>query len=154
MQIEQSFVVSAARDRVWSLIRDPEQMVSCVPGCEAIEKLDEERYKAAVKVSVGPIKARFNLLISILEEAAPAYVRTQTQGEEGSRASVVQSVNVVRLDALETGETNISYASDVAISGRLGRYGAGTMKKIATRLAKRFEESFRTLAEAPEEASS
>lgn len=150
MQIAESFAVAAPRARVWALIRDPEQMIACVPGCESIEQVDESNYTAAVKVAVGPIKARFNLAIAILEERAPDYVRTESKGEEGSRASVVRSVNTVTLSDTEDGGTELAYASDVEISGRLGRYGAGMMKKIAGRMAKSFEASFRELAENPE----
>ena len=63
---------------------------------------------------------------------------------------MVKSVNEMRLTRLAGGETEIAYSADVEISGRLGRYGAGMMKKIATKLAGKFEESFRQLAEASE----
>lgn len=149
MRIEQSFTLEAPPDRVWSLIRDPEIMVGCVPGCEEIERIDEANYKARVTVSVGPIKARFNLVIEIVEEQVPSLIRTEARGEEGSRASMVKSANEMKLTALDGG-TEIAYSADVEISGRLGRYGAGMMKKIATKLAGKFEDSFRTLAEAPE----
>lgn len=150
MRIEQSFSVAAPPDRVWTLIRDPEVMVGCVPGCDAIEQVDATSYKAQVTVSVGPIKARFNLAIDIVEEEPPRFVRTTARGEEGSRASMVKSTNEMSLTALDDGGTDIAYAADVEISGRLGRYGAGMMKKIATKLAAKFEEAFRTLAETPE----
>lgn len=150
MRIEQTFAVAAPRDRVWSLIRDPEIMVGCVPGCDEIAQIDDKTYTAAVTVAVGPIKAGFNLTIEIIEEVAPDYVVTESRGEEGSRASVVKSRNEVRLTASESGGTDIAYAADVEISGRLGRYGAGMMKKIATRLAGKFEDSFRSLAETEE----
>lgn len=150
MKIEQSFVVEAPADRVWSLIRNPEIMVGCVPGCDAIEQVDDTTYKADVTVSVGPIKATFNLIIEIVEEMPPVFVKTHSRGEEGSRASMVKSVNEMRLTSLSPGETEIAYAADVEISGRLGRYGAGMMKKIATKLAAKFEDSFRQLAEESE----
>lgn len=153
MQIEQSFIVDAPRSRVWTLIRDPEQMIACVPGCDSIEQTGPDAYRAAVTVSVGPIKARFSLTITVLEEVAMSYVRTESRGEEGSRASIVQSISDVRLADTEEGGTEITYSSTVEISGRLGRYGAGMMKKIATRLAAKFEESFRTLAETREEVN-
>lgn len=150
MKIEQSFVVDAPADRVWSLIRDPEIMVGCVPGCDAIEQVDDTTYTADVTVSVGPIKATFSLVIEVVEEVPPILVKTLSRGEEGSRASMVKSVNEMRLTRLAGGGTEITYSADVEISGRLGRYGAGMMKKIATKLAGKFEESFRQLAEASE----
>jgi carbon monoxide dehydrogenase subunit G len=151
MLIEETFSVAAPRERVWALIRDPNLMVACVPGCESIEEIDPTHYRTAVKVTVGPITARFNLDIEVIEESAPDYVRSTSKGEEGSRASVVQSTNLVRLADGADGGTDVTYSADVDISGRLGRYGAGMMKKIAGRLAKKFEASFRERAETVEE---
>ena len=151
MQIEQSFTVNAPRSRVWTLIRDPEQMITCVPGCDSIEETGPDTYKAAVVVSVGPIKARFSMTIKVIEETVMKYVRTESKGEEGSRASVVQAISDMRLTDTPEGGTEIHYSSTVEISGRLGRYGSGMMKKIATKLAAKFEDSFRTMAETQEE---
>lgn len=153
MKIEQSFTVDAPRARVWSLIRDPQTMMGCVPGCESIEQLEGDTYKAGVSVPVGPIKAKFNLIVSVVEEVEPDLIRSETKGEEGSRASVVSSVNEVRLADAAGGGTEIAYSADVSISGRLARYGQGMMKKIAGKLATRFEDSFRDLAENRQEAS-
>ena len=150
MKIEQTFEVSASPDATWALIRDPEIMVSCIPGCEEIERVSDDSYKAMVSVSVGPIKARFNLVVEITDEQPPTLVRTETRGEEGSRASVVKALSEVSLAGTESGGTAITYGSEVVISGRLGRYGAGMMKKIATKLAGKFEESFRARAEGAE----
>jgi carbon monoxide dehydrogenase subunit G len=152
MRIEQSFEVEAPLDAVWAEIRDPERMVICVPGCESIEALDETTYRAVVGLSVGPIRARFNLTVAVEEERPPLYARTTTTGEEGSRASMVRAVNEVHLEDLGDARTRIAYSSEVEISGRLGRYGGGMMKKIAERKAREFEEAFRARVEAQEEA--
>jgi carbon monoxide dehydrogenase subunit G len=148
MKLEHAFDVAADQETVWTLIRDPARMVPCVPGCEECEQVGDDEYRAKVTVSVGPIKASFNLTIDIVEEHPPTLLVSRSRGEEGSRASVVKSDNELRLEALPDGGTRISYAAEVEISGRLGRYGAGMMKKIATRLAGKFEESFQTMAEA------
>ena len=97
MNIEEAFTVAADPATTWDLIRDPACMMTCVPGCETIERLDDDRYRAEVAVGVGPIKARFNLLVTVLEERPLTFVRSTTEGEEGSRASLVKSNNEVRL---------------------------------------------------------
>jgi hypothetical protein len=152
MRIEESFEVAAPQSAVWAEIRDPARMVTCVPGCESIERLEGETYRAVVTVSVGPIKARFNLTVSVEEERPPEFVRTLTRGEEGSRASVVQADSMLTLTPLDGGATRVAYASEVEIGGRLGRYGASMMKKIAERKARDFETAFRARVESAEDA--
>ncbi len=151
MYLEERFNVDAPREHVWRLIRDPEQMMLCVPGCRSIEHLGDSLYKATVEVSVGPIKANFLIEVEITEELEPEEILSVSRGEEGSRASLVQSQNVMRLTEKDTGATEVYYSSDVSVTGRLGRFGLGMMKKIAARKAKQFEEAFAQRAEAVEE---
>lgn len=147
MQIEQTFPVAASQQRVWDLIRDPAQMVGCIPGCESIESVADDQYRATIVVSVGPVRARFVLMVEVLEESPPFFVKTEMRGDEGSRASLVHSVNHVQLSALPDGGTEVAYVTTVEISGRLGRYGSGMMQKLATKLGEQFQTAFRALAE-------
>lgn len=148
MKIEGNFTVAAPRQTVWRMITDPDEMGPCIPGCESIEVTGPNTYTARVKVRVGPIKVRFNLEVEVTKEVAPDLVISVTRGEEGSRASVVSSQNTLRLSDADDGGTNVYYGAEVAISGRLGKYGHGIMKKIAAKLGDKFAEAFRERVEA------
>ena len=142
MQLSGSFPVSAPRSAVWEAIRDPALMARCVPGCTGAEQIDERSYRALVAVKFGPISARFNLVIEIEEEIAPVSVRSRARGEEGSRASVVSSANMLTLSEPEPGHTQVDWSADVNISGRLGKYGLGLMRKKAESLSAEFVKAF------------
>jgi hypothetical protein len=148
MKIEGNFTVAAPRQTVWRLITDPDEMGPCIPGCESIEVTGPNTYTACVKLRVGPIKVRFNLEVEVTEELAPELVISVTRGEEGSRASIISSQNTLRLSDADDGGTEIHYSAEVAISGRLGKYGHGVMKKIAAKLGDKFAEAFRERVEA------
>ena len=152
MKIDASFIVHASRDRVWAAITDPSRVAPCIPGCESIEIIDPGRYRARVAVSVGPIKAAFNLEVNVTEETPPSFAASTTRGEEGTRASVLTAHNELHLAALEDGMTEVRYVSDISIVGRLGRFGLGVMKKRATALGDAFAEAFRTRVEQDEAA--
>lgn len=143
MKIEGTFQVDAPQDLVWTQVRDPQVMVQCIPGCDSIEQIDPMAYRALVSVKVGPITARFNLVVTVLSEDAPHSVISRTSGEEGTRASVVSSDNVLRLAPLPGGGTEISYAADVSMTGRLGKFGLGIFRKKADQLAEVFIDNFR-----------
>lgn len=148
MKIEGSFPVDAPRGLVWEKIRDPAVMGSCIPGCEAIEKIDDMSYRAVVGVKVGPIKARFNLVVEVTREDEPERVFSRSRGEEGTRASVVSSENVLTLTEVDAGHTDVHYTSDVSMTGRLGKYGLGIMQKKADALGAEFAQAFRARVEA------
>jgi carbon monoxide dehydrogenase subunit G len=153
MKLEGTFVVRAARAAVWDQIRSPAVMGQCIPGCEAIEQLDAMSYRAIVGVKIGPIKARFNLVVEVTSEEPPSVVRSRTRGEEGTRASVVTSDNVLTLTELGPLETEVGYAADVNMTGRLGKYGLGIMQKKAEALSEVFVENFRKAVEPASVAS-
>lgn len=147
MRIEGSFIVAAPRERVFAEITNPALMAGCIPGCEAIEAVDGKTYRARILVEVGPIKARFNLVVEVTEEEAPARVASVTRGEEGTRASVISASNELLLAPAEGG-TEVKYVSEVSVTGRLGKFGLGMMKKKAEQLGAKFAETFRGKIEA------
>ena len=148
MRIEGSFIVAAPRERVFAEITNPALMAGCIPGCEAIEVIDPKTYRARILIEVGPIKARFNLVVEVKEEVPPARVVSLTRGEEGTRASVISSNNELVLVPAEGGGTEVKYVSEVSVTGRLGKFGLGMMKKKAEALGAKFAENFRGKIEA------
>jgi len=60
-----------------------------------------------------------------------------TRGEEGGNASTLQATSEVRL-APDADGTRVDYRSEVAVTGRLGRFALGMMKKKAQSLGDEF----------------
>ena len=147
MKIEGSFTLNASQEDVWLAITNPDIVTPCVPGCQNIKILGPNIYSAEVKVKVGPIKAHFRLNVEVTQEIAPLEVHSTTQGEEGSKASVLQAKNIVRLKQIDANTTEVYYSSDVNLVGRLGKFGFGIMKKKAKALGDQFAESFRKTVE-------
>jgi hypothetical protein len=146
--IEGKFEVAAARERVWLAIRDPLLMASCIPGCERIEAIDPLQYRAVILVEIGPIKARFNLVVAVSREEPFERIASTTRGEEGTRASVLHAENSLTLAALAPNRTEVGYRSEVSVTGRLGKFGLGIMKKKAETLGAQFAMRFRERIEA------
>jgi uncharacterized protein len=145
--IEDSFEVAAPRERVWGAIRDPQAIGRCIPGCESVETVSPSTYRAVVKIELGPIRARFNLEVEVTSERPLEEILSVTRGEEGTRASQVSATNTLRLAALEGGRTEVSYASEVSVVGRLGKFGLGVMRRKAQSLGKDFAQAFRARVE-------
>jgi uncharacterized protein len=149
MRIEDRFVVAAPRERVWLAIKDPSIVAPCIPGCQGVEVVSPTLYKASIRVQLGPIKAEFNVDVEILSETAPEEVRSRTRGEEGGRASSLSAENTLRLTALSDNETEVFYASEAAVVGRLGKFGLGVMKKKAESFGRDFAAAFKRRIEQP-----
>jgi uncharacterized protein len=144
MRVDGSFDIDLSRATLFRLIADPALMATCVPGCESIEQINPTTYRAVVNVSLGLIKARFNLLVEVTKEIPPESMLSVTRGEEGGRASQLIATNEVSLIDLGGGRTRVQYASDLSLTGRFGKFALGIMKKKAQSLAREFAENLRT----------
>ena len=136
MLIEGQFAVPAAPELLLQHLFDVRLMASCLPGCETIEPIDDKKYRAVIAMAMAGIKARFDLEVEITRQDT-YNVWATTRGEEGGRASTLQADSQITLTATPEG-TVVNYRSDVSITGRLGRFALGMMKKKAQNLGDEF----------------
>ena len=113
----------------------------CFPGCESVTALGEDKYKAVIKVKIGPIKTVFNVNFEATEERPPEYSAYTTRGEEGNRASRLKAESTLTLSPLDDCRTTVVYASDLSIVGRLGKFGLGVMTKKADSMGDEFVQA-------------
>ena len=125
MLIDGSFEVAAPPAEVLEHLFDARLMASCLPGCESLEAIDADRYRAVIAMALAGVKARFDLVVEVTTREADG-IRAETRGEEGGNASTLSATSTVRLSPAGAG-TRVDYTSDVAVTGRLGRFALGMM---------------------------
>ncbi|WP_084384835.1 CoxG family protein [Novosphingobium naphthalenivorans] len=138
MKIEKRFTVAASPDRIWTFITDPEQVAPCIPGCKEVVLLSPGKYRAVIGVQVGPIKASFAGVAEVREERPPDFAEYAIQAEEGGNSSRISAVARLAITPLTGDDCEVSCVAEVNISGRLGKFGAGVMQKIADNLGDKF----------------
>jgi len=136
MLIEGQFPIAAPPEALMVHLFDAGLMASCLPGCEKLEAIDPDRYRAVVAISMAGIKARFDLQVQITKRDE-RNVWAVTRGDEGGHASSLQADSQVSLDPLPEG-TQVRYRSEVSVTGRLGRFALGMMKKKAQSMGDEF----------------
>ncbi len=139
MLIDGQFTVVATPEALMRHLFDARLMASCLPGCESLQAVDGERYRAVMVVALAGVKARFDMQVQVVEHA-DRFVRATTRGEEGGNASQVQADSRITLEEVPGG-TRVSYASEVSVTGRLGRFALGMMKKKAQSLGDEFAQN-------------
>jgi uncharacterized protein len=149
MTLDGSFTIPVPRHEVWNSIRNPAVVAPCVPGCTGVEAISPTSYRAKVAVTLGPISTAFDIVVEITDEQPPEQVSIRARGAEGSRASLLNAVSVVKLAERDAALTEVSFTSEISITGRLGKFGLGMMRKKADQLRQEFVQKFRaTLAQA------
>ena len=63
--------IPAPRQKVWEALNDPEVLQACIPGCDSIERTENDQLHARVAIKIGSIAARLNGRVQ-LSDIAPA----------------------------------------------------------------------------------
>lgn len=134
---------------VYARLLDPALLAQCIPGCESLEQLDEARYRAGVAIEMAGVSARFNLIVELTHREPPRLIHCLTRGEEGSRASQLSAHSEITLIPVDADSTCVKYMSEVNLTGRLGRFALGVMKKKAQAMGDAFAGNLRARLEAP-----
>ena len=125
--------LAAPKDTVWEKLNDPEVLRACIPGCEELERTDDNGFRAIAKMKVGPVSARFRGKVILSDLDPPNGYKISGEGE-GGVAGFAKGGAKVNLAEREGG-TLLSYQVDAHIGGKLAQLGqrliSGTAKKIA-----------------------
>ena len=150
MRIEGDFHMPQPDTLVYERLLDPALLAQCIPGCESLERMDELRYRAGVAIAMAGVSARFNLIVELTHREPPRRILCVTRGEEGGRASQLSADSEITLHALDEQTTRVQYVSEVNLTGRLGRFALGVMKKKAQAMGQEFANNLRARLVSPD----
>jgi carbon monoxide dehydrogenase subunit G len=132
MHFEGSVPIKASREKVWAFVIDPEQVGQCGPGVETIEVIDETHFKAAAKVGIGFISARFNVNMEFAELVPPDRALIKAHGQ--APGSAVDATAEMHLSDGPDGTTVMDWSADVNLSGTLASVGARLIDGTANKM--------------------
>lgn len=135
MKIEGSQKINAFRERVYNALTDPEVLRLAIPGCESLEKIDENLYSATMKAGVGPIKGNFKGDVHLEDMRPPDHYRLVVQGK-GAMGFAKGSAD---FDLEDTdGGTLIKYSGEMQIGGSIAGVGQRMLQGAAKMMASQF----------------
>src|SRR2546430_985109 len=143
MEMSSTRVVHAAPDAVWNALNDPSVLKDCIPGCESLERLSDNEWRAIVAAKVGPVSARFNGTMRIVDPT-PATGYTLKFDGQGGAAGFANGEAKVSLATSNGGDTALSYTAKANVGGKLAQIGSrlidGAAAKVADDFFARFAE--------------
>lgn len=153
IEIEEQFCVEAPIDSVWRFVKDPEQIVTCMPGASLDEVVDERTYRGTVKIKLGAVTARYKGRVELVEVDDARYtVRLVADGNETSGGTARGTLSS-RLTSLPDGRTEVVAEGDFDLTGRIMQVGRGLIRGVSQELFQQFAASAKARIEGAEEAS-
>lgn len=147
-RIEERFTVRAPPRAVWEFLVDPRRVVTCLPGAELTEVVDERTFLGTVKVKVGPVTVAYKGKVLLGErDDATRTVRMSGEGRESGGAGAARMTMESRVAEAPDG-AEVSVRSDVDIAGRLVQLGRGMIEQVSHQLFAQFAANVRAALEA------
>ena len=133
MKISGSSTLDAPVDKVWEAILDPAVLARCIPGCESLTTVAEDRYAMSVTAGVAAIKGTYAGEVALSDKVAAQSLTMRATGA-GAPGTIDADVRVLFAPSA-AGGTDITYDADASVGGSIGGVGqrmlAGVTKKMA-----------------------
>jgi hypothetical protein len=135
MKLEGAYEVPAPRQRVWDAFQDPDQLRQAIPGCEKLEAIGTDEYKATMKVGVGGVKGTFEGKVRLSDKNPPDSYRMAVDGSGGP--GFIRGETTISLADSGPG-TRVSYVADVQVGGLIASVGQRMLGGVAKMMADKF----------------
>ena len=144
---DKNFELNADIYTVWKVLINPEKVVTCVPGAELTETIDENHLKGKVTIKIGPVIAKFNGDVEIEKREKTNYELAMTgKGSDISGKGGAAMSMWLKLNALETG-TEVCCRMTVSITGRIAQFGARMIEAVNNKMFEQFISNFTNMME-------
>ena len=135
MNVSGSYIFEASAERVWGALTDPKVLAGCIPGCDGLEPMGDDEYRAAMTVGVGPVQGRYNAKITMRDKAPYGSYRLVV---EGTGAAGFASGEAVITLVEQEGQTTVEVNSDAQVGGTIARVGQRLMGSVAKMMLDQF----------------
>jgi len=137
LHLNGSYTFKADKQAVYTMMMSKDALAHCLPGCENMEEIGEDAYRATLKIGIAGIKGTYTCTIKTTEKVA---LETWTLTIEG-QAKTGNVKGVGRFSLAEAGDgTELSYDGDADIMGPLAGIGQRMMAPASRTIIGKFFE--------------
>ena len=135
MDLSASYTLTASPADVWDLLIDPDVVAACLPGCDRLEPIGEDQYRAALTLVAASVSGQYSATVAILDKQPPHSYRLLVDGS-GKRGFVKGEV-MIALEALDE-DTIIHVNGQGHVGGLIARVGQRLLGSVSKMLMDRF----------------
>ena len=135
MDLTGTYRFAAPPADVWNLLNDPEALASCLPGCERLEPLGEDRFRAELTMSVAAISGHYTATVTIRDKVPPHSYRLIVEGS--GKAGFIKGEAGVRL-VEDGGATIVNVSGAGEVGGLIARVGQRLLGSVSKVMMDRF----------------
>lgn len=133
--------IEAPIEQVWIALNDPEVLKKCVPGCEELERDGEDGLSAIVKLTIGPVSARFSGKVQLVDLVPPHSYKIVGEGKGGIAGFAKGGADVTLVAESDT-VTILTYSASADVGGKIAQLGGRLIQSTSKKLAGAFFSAF------------
>jgi carbon monoxide dehydrogenase subunit G len=116
MRISGKAKVNAPCKEIWALIFNPGELLQIIPGCDQVEQVAPDQYRAILTLRVPALVGIYEIHLNVMESIESQFCRLT--GDARGPGGVVQGTGTFSL-LPQVRKTLIEYDSEIQISGSL-----------------------------------
>ncbi|NTJ11793.1 CoxG family protein [Rhizobium lusitanum] len=140
MSMQGEIVLNERKEVVWELLRQPDVLKACIPGCDAVEKTSDTTYDAVVRVKLGPVSAKFRGNVTLTSAEAPDEYLISGKGD-GGIAGMASGEAKVKLSESAEG-TLLTYSVEAQVNGKMIQMGSRLINSVMRKMTDEFFANF------------
>lgn len=121
-------------------------MQQCIAGCEKLEATGPDEYQSTVKVSIGPVSARFVSKLNLCDVQPPRQCTLKFSGQ-GGVAGFGKGETRMTLVPLADGATQLDWTVDAQVGGKLAQIGSRLVEGSVRKMSEDFFTRLRSVLE-------
>jgi carbon monoxide dehydrogenase subunit G len=136
MKLSGEAVLTAPVADVYAALNDPAVLVRTIPGCQRLEMVGPDSYRATVLAGVASIKGTFDGEVRLSDRDEPHGFTLHASGA-GTPGTVAALARLTLAEAID-GTTHVAYDADATIGGVIGGVGQRMITGVARKTAAEF----------------
>jgi carbon monoxide dehydrogenase subunit G len=139
ISITEQIAVPSPRDRVWAVISDPAQVVSCINGAEVGQAHEDGSFDATLTVKFAAVRVRFAARVSLELSPEEFDGRLNARGRDGQGATRFSaSATFWVREAATPGQSLVDLAGQIELTGKLAGLVEAGANAVVARMARDF----------------
>jgi uncharacterized protein len=138
MDLSATYIFNAPPDVVFAALVNPEIVAACLPGCERLEPIGDDRYRVKLLLTVAAVGGSYSGTVAIVDKQPPRSYRLVVEGS--GAPGFVRGEASIDL-AAEGSTTIVSVNGKGQVGGVVARVGQRLLGSVSKMMLDRFFSS-------------
>ncbi|MEM8485177.1 MAG: carbon monoxide dehydrogenase subunit G [Bacteroidota bacterium] len=141
MDLNGDQLLSGTPTQVYDLLQDPEVLAAVMPGCDTLNRIDDDTFEGVIKAKLGPISSTYKAKFKLSDRNPPHSYQLKIDGQ--GPGGFVQGYTKISLSEEAEG-TRLTYTGEATVGGKIASIGQRLVESGAKIIIKQGFKALKT----------